>query len=151
MKYYLAYGSNLSVGQMLRRCPNAIYVGAARIKDYRLLFRGSQSGYYLTISKKKGSMVPVLVWRISETDEENLDRYEGWPRFYKKEMMEVTVCDLLDGSPIKDVNALVYTMTGRRPKGEPSKQYLLTCLEGYRRFGFPEDILFEALDASTEG
>ena len=33
MKYYLAYGSNLSVGQMLDRCPDAIYVGTSEIRD----------------------------------------------------------------------------------------------------------------------
>lgn len=28
-KYYLAYGSNLSVAQMAQRCPDAVYVGTA--------------------------------------------------------------------------------------------------------------------------
>lgn len=42
-KYYLAYGSNLNVEQMKRRCPNAIKIGATYINDYKLEFR-----YYLT-------------------------------------------------------------------------------------------------------
>ena len=41
-KYYLAYGSNLSVAQMAQRCPDAVYVGTAVLTDYRLLFKGSQ-------------------------------------------------------------------------------------------------------------
>ena len=49
MKYYLAYGSNLSVRQMLHRCPDAVYVGTAEIPDYQLLFKGSKTGNYLTI------------------------------------------------------------------------------------------------------
>ena len=65
-KYYLAYGSNLSMAQMAQRCPDAVYVGTAELKDYQLLFKGSQSGSYLTVEPKKGSMVPVLVWRISD-------------------------------------------------------------------------------------
>lgn len=65
-KYYLAYGSNLSIAQMVQRCPNAVYVGKATIKDYQLLFKGSQSGSYLTIEKKEGASVPVLVWKITE-------------------------------------------------------------------------------------
>ena len=80
-KYYLAYGSNLSMAQMAQRCPDAVYVGTAELKDYQLLFKGSQSGSYLTVEPKKGSMVPVLVWRISERDEHYLDRYEGYPSF----------------------------------------------------------------------
>ena len=63
-KYYLAYGSNLSIAQMVQRCPYAVYVGKATIEGYQLLFKGSQSGSYLTIEKKKGSSVPVLVWNI---------------------------------------------------------------------------------------
>ena len=86
-----AYGSNLSMAQMAQRCPDAIYVGTAEIKDYQLLFKGSQSGSYLTVEPKKGSTVPVLVWRISERDEHYLDRYEGYPSFYYKKTMEVEV------------------------------------------------------------
>ena len=64
-QYYLAYGSNLSMAQMATRCPDAIYVGIAEIEDYQLLFKGSQTGSYLTVEQKKGRKVPVLVWRIS--------------------------------------------------------------------------------------
>ena len=88
-KYYLAYGSNLSVAQMAQRCPDAVYVGTAELKDYQLLFKGSQTGSYLTVEPKKGSSVPVLVWRISELDERSLDRYEGYPAFYYKKMLKV--------------------------------------------------------------
>ena len=43
-KYYLAYGSNLNVSQMERRCPAARVAGVAEIKGYELLFKGSKSG-----------------------------------------------------------------------------------------------------------
>ena len=91
MKYYLAYGSNLSVEQMLQRCPQAIYVGTSEIKGYRLLFRGSLTGSYLTIEPEKNRKVPVLIWRVSDQDEEALDLYEGFPCFYRKEEMRVEV------------------------------------------------------------
>ena len=51
-KYYLAYGSNLSIAQMVQRCPYAVYVGKATIPNYKLLFKGSKSGSYHTIEKK---------------------------------------------------------------------------------------------------
>ena len=63
-QYYLAYGSNLNVAQMRLRCPNAKPIGTAEIKDYELLFKGSKTGSYLTIEKKKGSTVPVGVWEV---------------------------------------------------------------------------------------
>ena len=76
-KYYLAYGSNLSMRQMAERCPDAVYVGTAVIPDYQLLFKGSLTGSCLTIEKKKGSKVPVLVWQISERDERYLLLQKG--------------------------------------------------------------------------
>ena len=52
-KYYLAYGSNLNVQQMRYRCPDATIFGTAEIPDYQLLFKGSMTGSYLTIEKRK--------------------------------------------------------------------------------------------------
>ena len=60
-KYYLAYGSNLNVQQMKFRCPGAKVVGKSVIKNYELLYKGSKTGSYLTIEKKNGSVVPVVL------------------------------------------------------------------------------------------
>ena len=35
-RYYLAYGSNLNVGQMKFRCPTARIIGTSFINDYEL-------------------------------------------------------------------------------------------------------------------
>ena len=51
-RYYLAYGSNLNRKQMEMRCPGARVVGTALIKGYGLLFKGSKTGFYLTIEPK---------------------------------------------------------------------------------------------------
>ena len=53
MKYYLAYGSNLNIRQMQMRCPGAKPVGTMVLEDYELLFKGSKTGSYLTIEKKR--------------------------------------------------------------------------------------------------
>ena len=74
-KYYAAYGSNLNVPQMLRRCPGARVIGTAVIPDYRLLFKGSKTGSYLTIEPAEGYSVPVGVWEVSDENEAALDRY----------------------------------------------------------------------------
>ena len=148
MKYYLAYGSNLSVEQMLHRCPEAVYVGTGEIKDHRLLFRGSQTGSYLTIEEKKGRSVPVVVWKVGKQDEAALDRYEGFPRFYQKEEMEIEVKSLIDGTPIGKVPAFVYVMDETRPLGKPTALYLRICEEGYDRFGFDRKVLQRAVRES---
>ena len=150
MKYYLAYGSNLSVEQMLLRCPDAVYVGTGEIKGYRLLFRGSLTGSYLTIEKKKGRSVPVVVWKVSEQDEMALDRYEGYPRFYRKEECTIEVCSLIDGAATHAVTAFVYVMDEGRALGRPSERYYRVCAEGYERFGFDLRVLNRAVKESTE-
>ena len=126
MKYYLAYGSNLNKEQMAHRCPDAEAVGASVIFDYQLVFRRG----YLTIEPKIGASVPVGIWKISEADERNLDRYEGYPRFYFK-MDDFHVC--MNGH---DILCMAYIMQAGYPIQEPSDAYMQTVRDGYRDFGF---------------
>ncbi len=143
-RYYLAYGSNLNVKQMTFRCPESRMVGLAQIKDYRLLFKGSKTGSYLTIEPMKGSTVPVVVWEVSERDEYNLDRYEGYPNFYYKAEMEIEFKGIRTDR-IRKRDAFVYIMHEERKCGLPSGSYLHTCLEGYRNFGFDRNFLIKAM------
>lgn len=148
-KYYLAYGSNLNIAQMKRRCPTAIPVGTAFIKDYRLMFKGSKSGSYLTIEKAEGYKVPVGVWKIEDSDERSLDIYEGYPTFYYKEEFEIEFISIK--RKLKhQAKALVYIMDEKRVLGLPSQNYVLTCLEGYKSFGFDAQYLKEALKYTME-
>ena len=41
-RFYLAYGSNLSLERMKNRCPDAVAFGTAVIPGYRLLFKRSR-------------------------------------------------------------------------------------------------------------
>lgn len=147
-KYYLAYGSNLSVQQMLQRCQDAIYVGTAVLPDHQLLFKGSKSGSYLTVEPKAGYTVPLLVWKISDRDEWMLDRYEGYPTFYNKKMLTVDVMPLFDGGKPVTVDGLIYFMPSERTLGCPALHYYDICHEGYCRFGFDRKILQKALSDS---
>ncbi len=140
-KYYLAYGSNLNVQQMKHRCPDAKPIGTAWIHDYQLLFKGSKTGSYLTIEKAEKSKIPVAVWEVSEADERRLDIYEGFPTFYYKKEMEVTVNR-------RKIKAFVYIMHEDRPLGIPSSHYVRTCVQGYRDFGFNLKYLRLAFDIS---
>ena len=92
-RFYIAYGSNLNVRQMRMRCPDAVIIGTAFIPDYRLLFKGSKSGNYLTIEPHSGSQVPVAVWAVSVRDERQLDIYEGFPNFYYKKNMKIRLSE----------------------------------------------------------
>lgn len=142
-RYYLAYGSNLNVAQMKKRCPAARPIGTGNINGYELLFKGSKTGSYLTIEPKENSKVPVAVWEVTAADKRNLDLYEGYPRFYYKKDCKITFKNAESGKR-RTVNAFVYIMHEDRPIGIPTMYYMKTCVEGYKDFGMDEAILWEA-------
>ena len=147
-KLYIAYGSNLHIGQMAHRCPTAKVVGASALKGKRLLFRGGHGGAVATVEPHKGGSVPVLVWEITPADEAALDRYEGFPFLYRKEKVKV----MLDG---KRRTAMVYIMNAEghggeyRPLNQPGAGYYTTILEGYKTAGFDIEILRKATEDSV--
>ena len=143
-KYYIAYGSNLSIEQMKVRTPDAVIVGTGMLKDWRLLFR-----YFATIKKTKGFDTPVLIWKISEQDEKNLDRYEGYPRFYVKKNLKVSVTSL-EGEDLGELEAMVYIMSKKASEARginplPSEYYYSVLDAGYKTFGFDDKILKKAV------
>lgn len=136
-RYYIAYGSNLSQEQMARRCPTAKIVGTTTLKDWRLLFNGPAS-----IERKEGYEVPVLIWEIMPTDEKSLDRYEGYPSYYRKEMLDIEI------NKSKE-KAMVYIMNTYN-ESIPSDFYYEVLENGYKDFGFDLKILEKALKESYE-
>lgn len=146
-RYYIAYGSNLNIRQMKMRCPSARIIGTSEIPDYELLFKGSKTGSYLTVEPKAGESVPVAVWETTVEDEEALDRYEGFPVFYYKAEMKLPIKGIRSGK-IRNRKVYVYIMHEDRPQGVPSGYYVRTCLEGYRDFGFDEEVLLKAVENS---
>ena len=137
-RLYIAYGSNLNLPQMELRCPTAKVVGTSEIKNYELLFRG-----VATVEPKEGASVPILLWKIEALDEAALDRYEGWPHLYRKEMMDVE----LEG---KSVSAMVYVMNDVRFFGMPLESYYKVIEEGYQTAGFDTAVLEHARERTKE-
>ena len=148
-RYYIAYGSNLNVRQMGWRCPTARLIGTAELKNWRLLFKGSKTGSYLTVEPEEGCTVPVGVWQVSARDEERLDRYEGFPDFYYKKELELPVTGVRTHK-VRTLRVFVYIMHEERPVGIPSNEYVRVCAEGYRDFGFDLRYLQEAYNYSRK-
>lgn len=144
MKYYLAYGSNLNKEQMAHRCPDAVPVGTTVLEGQKLVFRRG----FLTIEPEDGSSVPVGVWRISKDDESALDWYEGYPKFYRKEIIQVE----FNGEAIHtEVPCLIYIMQDGYPIKAPSDGYLTTCRIGYKDFGLDLAPLMAAYEKAKWG
>lgn len=138
-KLYVAYGSNLNTGQMAYRCPWASVYGTGYIDGYELLFRR-----VATIEKKEGARVPVGVWRIFPEDEIALDRYEGYPRLYRKETITVDMGK-------EKVKAMVYIMNEDQGRyALPNKSYYETIFVGYETIGLDTRYLKNALVRTAE-
>ncbi|MGN0708659.1 MAG: gamma-glutamylcyclotransferase family protein [Anaerovoracaceae bacterium] len=143
-KYYIAYGSNLDPDRMAKRCPGAAEVGTAVLADRELVFRRSGTGFYLSLDRKKGSLVPCAVYAISSGDEAALDRYEGYPGYYRKEHEDINV----EGAGVLR-GCILYVLGEDRPYGVPEDSYMKICESGYRHFGFDTALLLEAKKRSA--
>ena len=139
-KYYLAYGSNLNLKQMEYRCPTAQSIGTIKLNGYKLVYKGGADDYaYLTIEPDKDSFVPLGLFELSPFDIYSLDSYEGYPTFYSKMYIPVQINN-------KNKKALIYVMNDGFDYHLPSIQYVKTCMDGYKDFGFNTDILRKAFE-----
>ena len=128
-KTYFAYGSNLWLDQMHRRCPDSSVVGIAILASYRWII--STRGY-ANVLKSTSHEVYGVLYTISESDEERLDAYEGvLSGSYFKEMLELTD---LNGNVI---TALVY-IDPTQSLGTPKKEYIGRMNKGLRDANLPE-------------
>lgn len=123
-KFYIAYGSNLNLAQMTARCPSAKVYAKGVLNNWELVYRGTEKNSHVTIKRKSGSTVPVLVWEIQPIDEYRLDIYEGYPHYYFKKNIMVDI----GGRKRK---AMVYIMDERQLPGRPSASYVETIYQGY--------------------
>ena len=136
---YFAYGSNIDLKQMARRCPAAQAVGPATLENYELAFRGSG---FATIVPKKGSVVHGLLWSITPFCEQALDRYEGYPRHYTKEPVTARG---VDG---REVSVMAYVMAEEwsRHLALPSETYYGIIRRGFEENHLPVGSLEDARD-----
>jgi hypothetical protein len=89
-RLYFAYGSNLHLEQMKRRCPESKFVGSGRLMNYR--WQINQRGY-ANVVKADGFWVDGLCYDISVRDEARLDISEGVAKgAYAKHELPVEIC-----------------------------------------------------------
>ena len=142
-KIYVAYGSNLNIAQMALRCPTAHIYGTGLLNNWELIYRGSMTGSYATIRRRKGSAVPVVVWCIMENDEKSLDIYEGYPHKYKKIAVDVKCQD-------KIVSGMAYVMVNSKDYNTPTEEYYQRIENGYIENGLPLEYLEQAYEKAEE-
>lgn len=129
---------------MGQRCPTAVPLCSGTIKGYELLFRGDEGNAYATVERKVGWQVHVGIWELQKRDLEALDVYEGYPRIYQREKMDVT---LENGERVK---CIAYIMDDTIPLNLPSRMYVGTILKGYADFHLSFESFFEAYDRTQD-
>ena len=136
---YFAYGSNLDISQMKRRCPESRLISKGSLSDHSLTFNRFSSGWgggVADVIQDQDSEVWGLVFEISDSDLERLDRYEG----YHKDQTSMyerwkAVIDTPNGQ-ISDV--WVYTVVKKQNFVQPTLEYLQIIKDAAIRWNFPK-------------
>jgi len=148
MPLYFAYGSNLDIVQMKRRCPSSRPLGIARLRGHRLAFSRfsrSRGCGVADIIPHDGHEVWGLVYQVSDADlTGGLDRYEGYPHHYTRLMVAVEHADC------GEVEAWTYAVVEKDGHVEPDDSYLGIIRDAAAELGFPAGYR-EMLDDFTPG
>ena len=116
---YFAYGSNLNLFQMKRRCKDSVFLKKYELKGYRLNFRSKYRA--ADIEKNKNSLVPGALFEISKSDEKKLDVYEDFPILYKKLYFTYY-----------NKRVMTYIMVKKTEFRYPTERYLNVVKRGYK-------------------
>lgn len=143
-RIYAAYGSNLHIEDMKKRCPDAEILGTSKLENYGLYYGGEEGRSYLSVEPNKGSYVPLGMWLVSEKDELALDVYEDYPSLYKKVEMDFLIMNKNTGESTLE-KAFIYILEEGYGRFAPTDTYVETCKKGYLDFGFDTSLLEEAL------
>ena len=142
MRLYFAYGSNLCKEQMKVRCPKSKYLEKYYLDDHKLCFcwngRSTKPNGVANIIKETDSKVPGVIYEISKSDEDELDRKEGYkrnPKVYDKKYFKN-----------KDQDVLYYVLYGECEPRKPIESYWKgKIFQGYKDHNLDIEDLRKAL------
>ncbi len=135
MALYAAYGSNMDPEQMLVRCPHSQQRGTGWLEGWRLTFGGEDIGWdgaFATVVEEPGARVFVVLYDMFETDEKELNYWDGVTLgYYRKAKVRVQT---LDG----DVLAWLYVLNFYEG-GLPSARNVGILADSAEKAGAPAD------------
>jgi len=135
---YFAYGSNLDRMQMQTRCKSSTFYTVASLSDFELSFSHYSSGWgggVADIRPKQNKIVWGAIYKITDQDLEELDRYEGFPDIYIRNQFKVETTD----STLETVFA--YQLRVPKEFTPPSTRYLDVLVRSAVELGFPNEYL----------
>ena len=131
MVYYFAYGSNMSLEQMKKRCGNLWKkVGIGYVEGYELVFDGYSDGWRgptADMVENPNEKVWGVLFEFPSFDDLTncLDKYEGYPYSYTRKEFEVFLPEMG-----KNIKAIAYVRPEPKERGKPPRSYIETILKG---------------------
>jgi gamma-glutamylcyclotransferase len=146
---YFGYGSNLWRQQMQDRCPNSTFLGIARLDNFRWII--NERGYANVVEVKEtarqrqnavdqshaafdeesmgqkenySTQVWGLVYSLQPSDEASLDRSEGVPLAYTKEIIGCEFWPAVDNDHQDGSSKLVDDGIGKEPEKSDMMVYI---------------------------
>jgi len=136
-KLYFGFGSNLWKLQMKRRCPDSHFLGIAKLNGWTWII--NSRGYANVVETSiQTDEVWGLIYSLSSEDEAKLDKNEGVPYDYTKEMhivdfraststsieSSIDTTQVGSGASSRDRNVLVYVDRTRLKPDTPREEYI---------------------------
>jgi len=125
---YFAYGSNMSVSRMTERGITPLSRSHGILNDYVLKFnkRSSKGDWsFANIEESEGDVVEGIIFEISESHLEKLDKFEGSPVHYRREKINI----ISGGKKIECITYIAqddYIIEGLNPTND----YMRFLIEG---------------------
>jgi len=126
---YFAYGSNLNISQMRKRCPSVKFVSKAKKLNYKLCFpiisrkRGNKG--VASIKKSKGNIVEGVLYCINTMDLIQLDKLEANGDRYERKRVYISL-----NNNIKKFSWTYIAISDHKENHPPSATYINLILEG---------------------
>lgn len=131
---YFAYGSNMDQAQMKRRCPQAKLIGLGKLNEFQFIINERGVASVISFPKK---VVYGLLWRISQSDEDYLDDYEGVSNgHYRKIGVNIEQPDFTR------VQAMIYVATNKS-SGSPRPNYMEKIITAAENHKMPAEYIKE--------
>ena len=149
MALTFAYGSNMDWTQMRARCPSVEFVCIAVLKDHRLAFtrRSVNRGCGVSdVLPVEGRYVWGIVYKISEPDQLELDKSEGFrtDRPYERNSYNRHIHIVgRDGDETKPLSVEIYFAVPQDNPPLPNQEYKGLILSGARHWHLPADYIAE--------
>jgi hypothetical protein len=107
---------------MKERCKDSKYIKNFFLRGYKLSFCAIDKNYgAANIVNKLDSKVPGGIWKISASDEKELDYYEGFPIKYTKDYFK-----------LNGVKVMFYIIKRQYSFKPPERWYVDIIHQGYR-------------------